>query len=67
MNTGGLCPAAAAAAAAAFIAEGKTIEEIELIAAVFVQIGETLETIAAARNCEAAAKENNCGSSHSSL
>ncbi len=66
MNSGGLCPAAAATAAAAFIAEGKTIEEIELIAAVFVQIGETLETIAATRNCEAAAKEKNC-QGHSSL
>lgn len=52
MNSGGLCPAAAATAAAAFIAEGKTTEEIELIAAVFVQIGETLETIAATRAYE---------------
>ncbi len=52
MTSGGLCPAAAAMAAAAVIAEGKTAEEIDLIAAVFVQLGETLETIAAARAYE---------------
>ena len=51
-QTGGLCPAAAISAVAAAIAEGRNTKEIALLAAMFVQLGDTLETIAAARECE---------------
>ena len=50
-RTGGLCPAAAVMALAAALAEGRTTKEISLLAAMFVQLGDTLETIAAARDC----------------
>lgn len=50
-RTGGLCPAALVTALAAAIAEGRTIKEVSLLAAMFVQLGDTLETIAAAREC----------------
>ena len=50
-RTGGLCPAALTAALAAAIAEGRTNKEIALLGSMFVQLGDTLETIAAAREC----------------
>lgn len=49
--TGGICPAMLIAALAAAIAEGRTIKEIALLGAMFAQLGDTLETIAAARDC----------------
>lgn len=52
-----LCPAAAITALAAAIAEGRCAEEIELLSSMFVQLGDTLETIAAAR----ALNEKCCG------
>lgn len=51
-KTGGLCPAAAVSAMAAAIAEGRSTKDISLLAAMFVQLGDTLETIVAARECE---------------
>lgn len=52
-RTGGLCPAAVVAALAAAVAEGRTTKEVSLLAAMFVQLGDTLETIVAARECSA--------------
>ncbi|MGN0691351.1 MAG: DUF6774 domain-containing protein [Oscillospiraceae bacterium] len=52
-RTGGLCPAAAVMALAAAVAEGRTNRELSLLAAMFMQLGDTLETIVAARECSA--------------
>lgn len=43
------CPAASVTALAIAIAEGRSAEETELLASMFVQLGETLGTITAAR------------------
>lgn len=52
-----LCPeglAASVTAAAAAIAKGKSSDELNLLGAVFTQLGDTLATIATARDfCEA--------------
>lgn len=54
-----LCPAAAITALAAAIAEGRCTEEIELLSSMFVQLGDTLETIAAAKELNEKCCDNN--------
>ncbi|MDD7429941.1 MAG: DUF6774 domain-containing protein [Oscillospiraceae bacterium] len=58
-RTGGLCSAAAVVALAAAVAERRTNKEVGLLAAMFVQLGDTLETIIAARECSADASQEN--------
>lgn len=58
-RTGGLCPAAAVVSLAAAVAEGRTNKEVGLLATMFVQLGDTLETIIAARECSADASQEN--------
>ena len=43
------------------LAEGKTLEEIHLLSAIFVQLGETLDTIASQEELCAAGREKSEG------
>lgn len=56
MCSEGLCPAAVVTALAAALAEGRSIKEIRMLSAVLVQLGETLDTIAVTRECQANAE-----------
>jgi hypothetical protein len=60
MNCGSQAAAVSIAALAAAIAEGRTSEEIAFLAAVFVQLGDTMTTIAAADQMCAVKETRKC-------
>ncbi|MFQ8599796.1 MAG: DUF6774 domain-containing protein [Oscillospiraceae bacterium] len=61
-----LCPENLAATVTALsinIAQGKSVDELAVIASIFSQVGDTLETIAAQRNLNQAICQKCCGRS----
>lgn len=44
------CPAVLVSVLALYLADGKSTDEINLLSAMFVQLGDTLETIAASKS-----------------